>query len=161
MSKMLDIRGIFASLLLLFAPALAMACDKPPQPELPRSNLIVETASGPHPFSVELARTDQQRSCGLMLRQRLAEGEGMLFTYQQPRKSYMWMANTPIPLDMLFVAPNGSIVHIVKGAVPFSREIVGTAEPVSGVLEVRAGVADKIGAKIGDRVRHSSFGISQ
>ena len=151
--------GAVAGLAFLASASVAFACDNPPQPELPRSPLIIDTATGPQTFSVEVASTDMQRSCGLMLRQRLGEREGMLFQYRQPRESYMWMANTPIPLDMLFVAPSGGIVHIVKGAVPFSREVVGTSEPVSGVIEVRAGTVDRLGIKLGDRVRHSTFGI--
>lgn len=153
------LRQSVAGLFFLFSASAAVACDKPPQPGLPRSPLIVETQGGPVPFSVETAETDEQRSCGLMLRQRLGEGEGMLFRYRQPRESYMWMANTPMPLDMLFVASNGRIVYIVKSAVPFSREIVGTSEPVSGVIEVRGGTADRLGIRIGDRVRHSAFGV--
>lgn len=141
------------------AAPVAVACPNPPQPELPRSNLIIETAGGPHAFSVELARTEEQKSCGLMLRQRLGWGEGMLFHYQPPSEAWMWMANTAIPLDMIFIAPNGRIVHIVKGAVPFSREIRGTSTPVSGVLEVRAGTVDRLGIREGDIVRHAIFAV--
>ena len=159
MKHKLRIGGAVVGLAFLMSTSAALACDNPPQPELPRSPLIIDTAAGPQALSVEVASTDMQRSCGLMLRQRLGEREGMLFQYRQPRESYMWMANTPIPLDMLFVAANGRIVHIVKGAVPFSREVVGTSEPVSGVIEVRAGTADRLGIKLGDRVRHSSFGV--
>ncbi len=144
--------------MLIPAAAGAQACPNAPQPELPRSPLTIETASGSHLFSVEVARTEVEKSCGLMLRQRLTYGEGMLFLYQPPQEAYMWMANTIIPLDMLFIAPNGRIVHIVEGAVPFSHEIVGTQIPVSGVLEVRAGTVERLGIEVGDRVRHSMFG---
>ena len=153
------LRAGAAALLLALAAPGALACDNPPQPQLPRSPLIIDTAGGPQAFSVELARSEEEKSCGLMLRQRLGQGEGMLFQYQPPTEAYMWMANTPIPLDMLFIAPNGVIVFIAKGTVPFSREIVGTSRPVAGVLEVRAGTVDRLGIKQGDRVRHSIFGI--
>lgn len=142
----------------LTAPAALAACAKPPQPELPRSTLVIETAAGPQPFSVELARTEAEKSCGLMLRQRLGRDEGMLFRYQPPSEAWMWMANTVIPLDMIFIAPNGRIVHIVEDTTPFSHETVGTPLPVSGVLELRAGTVARLGIRAGDRVRHAIFG---
>src|SRR3546814_9470658 len=78
-----------------------------------------------------------------MLRQRLGHGEGMLFVHQPPSEAWMWMQNTPIPLDMIFVAPNGRIVDIIRDARPFSMETIGTHEIVSGVLEVRAGRSEE------------------
>src|SRR3546814_4354519 len=94
-----------------------------------------------------------------MLRQRRGHGEGMLFVHQPPSEAWMWMQNTPIPLDMIFVAPNGRIVDIIRDARPFSMETIGTHEIVSGVLEVRAGTVDRLGIALGDRVRHSTFGV--
>ena len=144
----------------LTAPAALAACAKPPQPELPRSALVIEAAAGPQRFSVELAETEEQKSCGLMLRQRLGRDEGMLFHYQPPSEAWMWMANTVIPLDMIFIAPNGRIVHLVEDATPFSHETVGTPLPVSGVLELRAGTVARLGIRAGDRVRHAIFGAT-
>ena len=148
-----------AALLGLPVGAGALACPNPPQPELPRSPLLIETATGQQGFSVELARTPEQKACGLMLRQRLAHGEGMLFLYQPPNQAWMWMQYTPIPLDMIFVAPNGRIVHIIENTRPFSMETIGTTEIVSGVLEVRAGTVQRLGIRLGDRVRHQIFGV--
>ncbi len=137
----------------------AQACANPPQPDLPRSPLFIETATGRQGFSVEVARTEEQKSCGLMLRQRLGHGEGMLFVHQPPSEAWMWMQNTPIPLDMIFIAPNGRIVHIIEDTRPFSMETIGTHEVVSGVLEVRAGTARRLGIRLGDKVRHQTFGV--
>src|SRR3546814_12654391 len=93
-----------------------------------------------------------------MLRQRRGHGEGMLFGHQPPGEAWMGMQNTPIPLDMIFVAPNGRIVDIIRDARPFSMETIGTHEIVSGVLEVRAGTVDRLGIALGDRGRHSTIG---
>lgn len=150
--------GAVGLLLAMTTPLAAQTCPNPPQPELPRSPLTIVTAGGSHSFSVELARTGEQKTCGLMLRQRLGPGEGMLFQYQPPAQAYMWMANTVIPLDMIFIAADGRIVHIEEDAVPFSHEVRGTPEAVSGVLEVRAGTVDRLGIRPGDLVRHSIFG---
>ena len=148
-----------AAMLACAAATGALACANPPQPELPRSALLIDTATGQEGFSVEVARTPEQKSCGLMLRQRLGHGEGMLFVHQPPSEAWMWMQNTPIPLDMIFISPMGRIVHIIRNTRPFSMETIGTAEIVSGVLEVRAGTVDRLGIKLGDKVRHQAFGV--
>lgn len=146
----------FLSTIGLFSAA-ATACPQAPQPTLPQSELVIESGTGVHRFTVELAQTEAEKACGLMRRQRLGGDEGMLFDYRPGGPAYMWMANTIIPLDILFIAADGRIVHIERRTTPFSLEPVGTSSTVTGVLEVRAGTADSLGVEPGDRVRHSLF----
>ncbi|MSO77945.1 MAG: DUF192 domain-containing protein [Alphaproteobacteria bacterium] len=136
----------------------AWACPNPPQPTLPQSTLAIESATGSHSFDVEVAVSEAEKSCGLMLRQRLGRDEGMLFDYGAPQAIAMWMENTVIPLDMLFLGTDGRIVHIAERTVPFSRATVGPPGPARAVLEVLAGTARRLGLRPGDRVRHGVFG---
>ena len=135
-----------------------MACPNPPQPVLPQSTLAIESATGTHIFDVEVAVSETEKSCGLMLRQRLGRDEGMLFDYGAPQAIAMWMEKTVIPLDMLFLGADGRIVHIAERTVPFSRATVGPPGPARAVLEVLAGTAQRLGLKRGDQVRHQVFG---
>jgi len=146
----------FLSTIGLFSAAAA-ACPQAPQPTLPQSELLIESGTGAHRFTVELARTEAEKACGLMRRQRLGRDEGMLFDYRPGGPAYMWMANTIIPLDILFIAADGRIVHIERQTTPFSHEPVGTASTVTGVLELPAGTAETLAVAPGDRVRHPLF----
>lgn len=122
------------------------------------SELVVETAAGArHPFSVEVADDDRSRAMGLMFRVKLGADEGMLFDFRPPQRVAMWMKNTFIPLDMLFLADDGRIVHVVARAVPHSLTHVGPSEPVRAVLEINGGTAERLGIATGDRVRHPIF----
>lgn len=136
----------------------AIACPNPPQPRLAMAPLAIETASGRHAFDVEVAATDEEKACGLMLRQHLRRDQGMLFDYRPPQPAFMWMANTLIPLDMLFIDADGRIVHIERRAEPMTTTPRGTRRPVAGVLEVLAGTVDRLGVREGDRVHHPIFG---
>lgn len=140
--------------LLLSAAASHAACPEAPQPTLPQSELVIESRSGLHPFTVELAESEAEKACGLMRRQRLGRDEGMLFDYRPGRSAYMWMANTIIPLDMLFIGPDGRVVHVEERTTPFSHEPRGTDRRVAAVLEVPAGTVERLGIRPGDRVRH-------
>jgi uncharacterized membrane protein (UPF0127 family) len=122
------------------------------------SHLTVVTAAGRHDFTVELALTPKQRARGLMFRQGLAADAGMLFDFGSPEKVAMWMKNTLIPLDMIFIRPGGIIANIASGTVPLSLSPVPSNGPVQGVLEVRAGTAARLDIRPGDRVLHPIFG---
>jgi uncharacterized membrane protein (UPF0127 family) len=118
---------------------------------------VVAEGGKRHAFAVELAATSEQLSQGLMFRRDLPAGTGMLFDFGSPRQVSMWMKNTLIPLDMLFMDRSGRVVYVEQYAVPGSLEPRGPAEPVLGVLELPAGTARRLGLKPGDRVIHSMF----
>lgn len=121
--------------------------------------LTIETASGgaARAFQVEVARTDQEKSVGLMFRNALADGAGMLFPYGPPQSITMWMRNTYIPLDMLFITADGTIARIEANTEPLSERIIDSGSPVSAVLELAGGAAARLGIKAGDKVRHPFF----
>jgi uncharacterized membrane protein (UPF0127 family) len=120
--------------------------------------LTVETAQGQTSFRVEIADTAQLRQQGLMYRRELPADQGMLFDFGKPRPVQMWMKNSYISLDMIFIRADGTVIAIGADTVPLSEDTVGVSEPVKGVLEVVAGTAARIGLKPGDRIRHRIFG---
>ncbi len=122
-----------------------------------RSEIFIETKSGQHRFAVELAKTPEQLSFGLMFRRALPRDAGMLFDYARPQQVSMWMKNTRIPLDMLFIDKSGHIVHIRQRAVPGSLEVISSKVPVRGVLELNGGTVSRLGITRGDKVRHKIF----
>jgi uncharacterized membrane protein (UPF0127 family) len=119
--------------------------------------LQIMTASGRHDFSVEVMRTDEERARGLMYRRFMAANRGMLFDFKTEQPINMWMKNTYLPLDMIFIARNGSVTHVVADTEPLSERIISSNGPAFAVLEVNAGIAAKIGLKPGDRVQHPMF----
>jgi uncharacterized membrane protein (UPF0127 family) len=122
-----------------------------------RDRLAIETDGGLYYFEVEIARTPAQRAQGLMFRDRLAEDAGMLFLYPGDQVRGMWMKNTLLPLDMLFIAADGRIVGIVERAVPLSLTAISSEGPVRSVLELNGGASARLGLEPGDRVRHPAF----
>ncbi|PWR25570.1 DUF192 domain-containing protein [Zavarzinia aquatilis] len=148
------IRRLFQSLLfvLSFASALpAMAATRV-------DDLVIATADGRNlPFRVEMALDDESRAKGLMFRQSLAPDGGMLFLWGRPVGIVMWMKNTPIPLDMLFVDQAGVIIRIARQTVPYSLDNIPAGAPALGVLEVAGGTADRLGIHAGDRMVHPAF----
>ncbi len=135
---------------LLFAGPIAAADEI----RFERSEIVVATATADHRFRVELALTPAQRTQGLQHRPFLAENAGMLFVFDQPGPIGMWMLNTLIPLDMIFIAADGRIANIAERAQPKSLETIGSAGPTVGVLEVLGGTAARLGIRPGDRVVH-------
>jgi uncharacterized protein len=122
------------------------------------SELTIVSATGPHRFTVELAETPEQMEQGLMFRRTMAADAGMLFDYKTPVVATMWMRNTLIPLDMLFVDAHGRIVSIHERAVPQSLDVIAAAGPVRAVIELNGGTAARLGIAPGDQVKHSIFG---
>jgi uncharacterized membrane protein (UPF0127 family) len=126
-----------------------------------RDRLTVETAGGKKlSFDVELALDSRQQAQGLMFRRSLPKNSGMLFVYKPERMVAMWMKNTLIPLDMLFIGPDGHIVRVAERAVPQSLETIAAPRPVTGVLEINGGAASRLGIQPGDRVLHPAFGTA-
>ena len=120
--------------------------------------LTIQTSKGPVAFQVEVMRTDEERARGLMNRAYLPADRGMLFDFKAPQMSVMWMKNTLIPLDMLFIRANGTIANIAENTEPHSLRTIPAAEPVLGVLEINAGLSAKLGIAPGDKVVHPMFG---
>jgi uncharacterized protein len=124
----------------------------------PTAELSIVSASGPHRFTVELATTPGQMEQGLMFRQSLAADAGMLFDYKAPAMAAMWMKNTLIPLDMLFVDEHGHIINIHERAVPGSLDPIAAAAPARAVIELNGGTAARLGIRPGDQVVFPIFG---
>ena len=121
-------------------------------------SLEIRTVSGDrHTFRVEVARTQEEWGRGLMFRYHLDDDAGMLFDLGQMRPISMWMKNTYIELDMLFLDETGTIVHIEHRAEPHSTTSRSPGQPVKGILELNGGVAETLGISVGDQIIHSSF----
>ena len=110
-----------------------------------------------HGFTVELAATPREQQVGLMFRRAVAPDGGMLFVWSQPQVSQMWMENTLIPLDMVFIAADGRIDSIAENTVPRSLAIVASTGPVTATLELAAGTTARLGITVGDRVVSSAL----
>jgi len=135
----------------------AVLCHAEDAPLSKIEPVTVATEEGATMFTVEIADTEALRQRGLMFRQRLPEDRGMLFDYGHPQPVAMWMKNTYIPLDMVFIRADGTVAYVAENTVPHSLDPVGVREPVLGVLEVAAGTAKRIGLRPGDTVYHRIF----
>ena len=122
------------------------------------ATIEIVSKSGVHPFGVELATNDAERSRGLMYRKQLPEGHGMLFDFEQDQPVAFWMHNTYVSLDMIFIRGDGRILRIAENTTPLSDSLIPSGGPVRAVLEVIAGTARKFGIAPGDRVTGSIFG---
>jgi uncharacterized membrane protein (UPF0127 family) len=150
-----SIVSAFAALMFCVVAALPLAA----QETFPSEQLTIQTADGKtHPFTAELATTDGQRQQGLMYRKTMAPTNGMLFDFGKDRDVTMWMRNTLIPLDMLFISKEGKIQHIHPNAVPHSESIISSNGAVRYVLELNGGAAKNMGIKRGDVVRSKQIG---
>jgi uncharacterized membrane protein (UPF0127 family) len=119
--------------------------------------LEIVTKNGVQVFSVEMATTEQEKETGLMYRKELADGKGMLFDFSPEQEVSMWMKNTYISLDMIFIRADGRILRIAENTEPLSTKIIPSGGLAKGVLEVSAGTAKKYGIEPGDRVGHPLF----
>jgi uncharacterized membrane protein (UPF0127 family) len=114
--------------------------------------LTIQSASGTHRFTVEVAETPEQQAQGLMNRQSLAPDRGMIFPRNPPGDASFWMKNTLIPLDLIFIRADGTIARIAEKTVPLSLDPVPSLEPVVAVLEIPGGRSAELGVKAGDKV---------
>jgi uncharacterized protein len=147
-----------ASLWLASSAVDAVRAEDTLGPRLTLEKLDIVTSSGIHAFSVEVMRTEPERERGLMFRRFLAKDRGMLFEFKAEQVVTMWMKNTYLPLDMIFISRTGKIVAVAENAAPLSEKIISSEVPAYAVLEVNAGTIARIGVRIGDSVRHSIFG---
>lgn len=146
---------VTAALALLALVGLALPAPAHAQEAL--EPLAIEAAGKVHDFKVEVMRTDSERAKGLMFRRYMAEDRGMLFDFKTEQTVTMWMRNTFIPLDMIFIGKDGRIVGVAENTEPMSERIIPSGAPALAVLEVNAGTAARLGVKAGDRVRHALF----
>jgi uncharacterized membrane protein (UPF0127 family) len=143
---------LMASLIVLLA-----AVTGPAAQAAKFETLEIVTQSGVQVFSVEMATTEEEKTTGLMYRKELADGKGMLFDFSPEQQVSMWMKNTYISLDMIFIRADGRILRIAENTQPLSTAIISSGGLAKGVLEVIAGTAQKYGIKPGDRVAHPLF----
>ena len=152
--------ALLPGLLLLLASRGARA-QSGPQPRFPTEPLVIVTRDGArHEFRVEMAVQPDHQTVGLMFREAVGPNEGMLFDWGAPRESSMWMRNTLVPLDMLFIAADGRVHRIAERTVPHSLAPVDSRGPVRATLELAGGTAERLNLRVGDRVLHRIFGTA-
>ena len=138
----------------LLGTLFLFACS-PENEQRPTSPLVINTANGEVRFNVETAKSLEELQTGLMYRTEMPANNGMIFDIYPVRPTGMWMKNTKIALDMLFVAPNASIIMIKENATPMSEDLIICKEPVRAVIELNAGQVRRYGIKVGDKVNHA------
>jgi uncharacterized protein len=151
-------RSFMCAVLLLLAllPWRAVAQDVA---RIEPLSIVTETSATL--FSAEIADNDALRGRGLMFRHVLPPNQAMLFDFEKPRPAAMWMKNTYISLDMLFVRADGTIAAIAENTEPFSTQTISVDEPVQGVVELAAGTVKRLGIKRDDKVYHQVFKTEQ
>jgi uncharacterized membrane protein (UPF0127 family) len=147
------LRRHLIAILLLLATSPAGALEN-----FATSELTILTAAGPQKFKIELALSDAQMEQGLMFRRSLPPDGGMLFDFKTPTAVTMWMKNTLIPLDMLFLDGHGRVIDIHERAVPLSLDTIAAKAPARYVIELNGGMAARLGIKPGDRVTSPAIG---
>jgi uncharacterized membrane protein (UPF0127 family) len=153
---LLSLPGRLARVLIAFL-AIAVVSVAAASITFEEAPLTIDAESGQFEFQVEMAVSPEQRGMGLMFREDLAEDHGMLFDFGKPQRASMWMRNTYVPLDMLFIGTDGRITQIAADTRPLSDAVIASREPVRAVLELRAGVTARLGIRPGDRVVHPLF----
>jgi hypothetical protein len=148
LSRKINKAALAAFVIFMFVPLAVSQGDA----LFKHANLKIETGSGPAVLDVEVADTDPKREQGLMFRRVLAANHGMIFLFEGEQEITMWMKNTYISLDMVFISADWRISHIARNAEPQSTEIISSVQPASRVLEIAGGEADRLGLKPGDLV---------
>ena len=142
-------------LLLAAAPAAEVAASAPAACD--PSTITILTGEGKARFAVEIADDPREQSRGLMYRPELAEDAGMLFVYDPPRQASFWMRNTMIPLDMVFIDDTGRVESVAVRRDTYSDRVSASEGEVRAVLEINAGLSEKLGIDPGDQALHPAF----
>jgi uncharacterized membrane protein (UPF0127 family) len=152
-------RYLLALAAVLPLAAIAQEPDpKGPQPELPKEKLVIVGHGTPeHVFNVEMAIKPDQQTVGEMFRPTVPEDGGMLFDWGFARPSQMWMRNTLVPLDMVFINADGTIRSIAENTTPRSLAVIDSRGPVRATLELAGGVTAKLDIRVGDTVKQRIF----
>src|SRR6266478_3355506 len=156
-SRFVDWRRVRAELWLAAAMAVFLALAGSGAVAASLQPLEIATKNGVQGFTVEMATTEEEKTTGLMFRKELADGRGMLFDFSPEQEVTMWMKNTFVSLDMIFIRADGRILRIAENTEPQSTKIIPSRGLAKGVLEVIAGTAKKYGIAPGDRVGHPLF----
>ncbi len=119
--------------------------------------LSIDGEKGAQVFFVEVVRSEKERNRGLMFRKEMAVGHGMLFDYYPAQVVAFWMKNTFLPLDIIFIGPDGRIIRIEENAVPHSLRHIPSGGDTRGVLEINGGLSARLGIKPGNLVHHGLF----
>jgi uncharacterized protein len=143
------LRFLIALLIIVSVAPVSAACRK--------DSVQLRGSWGETHFNVEIADTPETRSRGLMFREIMPRGDGMLFVYEEPRRSSFWMKNTLIPLDMLFVDQSGTITRIHHQAIPGNLTSIDGGDQVFAVLEINGGLAKRYGISVGSQMQHDVF----
>ncbi|QEL26308.1 DUF192 domain-containing protein [Bosea sp. F3-2] len=152
------IKTVFAAIVLaLMALVPAAAQSQPAAAGAGLEPLVIVSGGTRHAFQVEVMRTPDQRAKGLMFRNYMPADRGMLFDFGASEPVAMWMQNTYISLDMLFIRADGTIARIAERTEPLSTRTIPSGEPVLSVLEINGGVSKQLGLKPGDKVEHPLF----
>ncbi|NNE57868.1 MAG: DUF192 domain-containing protein [Hellea sp.] len=149
---------IFTASCLIFVSASAQESDITPVDFGDPETLSIETDDATHNFLVEIADSDEEQSRGMMYRDSVSPDTGMLFEYADNTVVSIWMKNTGVPLDIIFIRTNGKILKIEHSATPYSLRSIVSEGRVSGVLELAGGRSMELGIMPGDIVRHEYFG---
>jgi hypothetical protein len=162
--KFFTARALLTISVLLAAAHSAAAQDAAPEPlsAFPQSLLAIRTGSGKVVnFKIWLADTRRREEQGMMFIREMDEHTGMLFMFPENKPVSMWMRNTYVSLDILFLSARGKIDYIAAHATPQSDTIIGPPTPEYAVLELKGGACDHFGIKVGDRVMHQNFPHAQ
>jgi hypothetical protein len=158
LKKSTSVLGPLFAMLALSAVMTVAQAQSGPLEDLsvfPRTSLQVlhgKKKADPRLFNVWIANNAARQDQGLMFVQDLPQGEGMFFPLLKPKRMNMWMKNTYVELDMLFIDEKGAIQQIVEHAKPLSLDIIISQKDVSAVLEIKGGEASRLGLKVGDHV---------
>ena len=160
--RMLALAGALAVAALFSPPAATPTRAEAPHSEkvrllTPLEPVEVATAKGVLVLEMEVARNDEDRTRGLMYRKSMPERHGMLFDFEVEQPIFMWMKNTYIPLDMLFIRNDGTITRIEEMTTPHSMRTIASGEPARAVIELNGGSAKRLGIAEGDKVAHPIF----
>jgi uncharacterized membrane protein (UPF0127 family) len=151
---------VLGTLMMLLSANAALPQAAAPEPltAFPQSLLAIKSATGKVVnFKIWTADTEQREQQGLMFIRDMDEHAGMLFMFPQNQPVSMWMKNTYISLDLLFLNARGKIDYIAAGATPLSETIIGPPTPEYAVLELKGGACERLGIKVGDVVLHKNF----
>jgi uncharacterized membrane protein (UPF0127 family) len=151
---------IVLAMAILLATVTMVDAQSAPREGFGMGTLGIASGNETHRFTIEVARTPEQQQFGLMFRNKLAPDAGMLFVYDRPQRISMWMKNTLIPLDMIFIGADGRILNIAERCVPMSVAPIYSSDVALAVLEVNGGTAARLGLKPGDKVLSSTLGTA-